>query len=153
MSLAMKQIESEISESRYNAWSYVRSPRHTLSSLQEKMSLLAQNAQAWMETKFVREGQEFFDLSVEIEIHQGPKLDEVIRHLSALSQKMSSMLAQNLELLTKMDQMSQSASSGENPNLREGPENSTKQRMTEATALSLNALALPPTMSDQALRR
>ena len=145
MSLAMKQIESEISESRYNGWSYVRSPRHTLSSLQEKMSLLAQNAEAWLETKFVREGQEFFDLSVEIEIHQGPKLDEVIRHLSALSQKMSSMLAQNLELLTKMDQMSQSASSGENPN-------STKQRMTEATALTLNALALPPTMSAQALR-
>ena len=142
----MKQIESEISESRYNAWSYVRSPRHTLSSLQEKMSLLAQNAEAWLETKFVREGKEFFDLSVEIEIHQGPKLDEVIRHLSALSQKMSSMLAQNLELLSKMDRMSESASSGENPN-------STKQRMTEATALTLNALALPPTMSDQALRR
>ena len=150
MSLAMKQIESEISESRYNAWSYVRSPRHTLSSLQEKMSLLAQNAEAWLETKFVREGKEFFDLSVEIEIHQGPKLDEVIRHLSALSQKMSSMLAQNLELLSKMDRMSESASSGENPN-------STKQEMTEALStkemLSFNALALPPTMSDQALRR
>ena len=150
MSLAMKQIESEISESRYNAWSYVRSPRHTLSSLQEKMSLLAQNGEAWLETKFVREGQEFFDLSVEIQIHQGPKLDEVIRHLSALSQKMSSMLCQNLELLSKMERMSQSASSGENPN-------STKQEMTEALStkemLSFNALALPPTMSDQALRR
>ena len=146
MSLAMKQIESEISESRYNAWSYVRSPRHTLSSLQEKMSLLAQNAEAWLETKFVREAQEFFDLSVEIEIHQGPKLDEVIRHLSALSQKMSSLMFQNNAMLSKMEHLSQSASSGENPN-------STKQRMTEATALTLNALALPPTMSEQALRR
>ena len=147
MSLAMKQIESEISESRYNAWSYVRSPRHTLSSLQEKMSLLAQNGEAWLETKFVREGQEFFDLSVEIEIHQGPKLDEVIRHLSALSQKMSSLMFQNNAMLTKMEHLSQSASSGENPNLRAGPE-----KYNEAFPPPPMREAPHPTMSEQALR-
>ena len=102
LSAAIQTVDAEVFRARNQGWTYVRGHKTTLSSIENKFTLLAQYAESWIETNFVRQGLALDQLTAEVAGFNSHKLDEVLIQLRGISDKLATQCYQNIQILNKL---------------------------------------------------
>ena len=101
-STAIQGVDAEVTRARNKGWTYVRSPQTILSSIEHKFRLMAQYADSWIETNFLRQALALDQLTAEVTGFNSHKLDEVLIQLRGINDKLGSQCYQNIQILNKL---------------------------------------------------